>query len=335
MLIQKAKRIALLIFVLTAVFRVGDKPSSGQQQFPQSNRKPACTIFCGDPSPVPKVNYFWLFTKEEEKAGKCYGGPLPADRANDYYNNDLSAEQRSAMCQNLASTTHEPTRACPTFQRLAWLCKNEPPKNEPPKNDCKKPTPWFGNSTNCKDVQGWLTEMRDREVTLSVCGAPIFRNVVPSSADLTTYLSDLVAWVTKSTGTKVCCDRFREAARTSVPCDPRADVDCDSRPNETDTASPNPESGTLYPVINRLFSEPDEEIVDPLPKGLDPDNTEFFPPQDKCDCKWELVKGTLTCSTDGRQPHVYQARWRCPSTGNERFTRKEARATAPCTPPRR
>lgn len=318
-----------------------DQPSFGQQQFPPTNRKPACTIFCGGPNPNP--NYFWLFTREQQRAGQCYGGPLPADQATNYYN-ELLEEQRNVMCQNLKAADQR-TAECPAFKRLAWLCN----QNEPPKKECDKPTPWFGNSSTCEDVQAWIAEIDGRTVTLSICGAPVFRHVVEPPADVNTYSSNLLARVTKSTGTKVCCDKFREAARTGVPCDPRADVDCDGRPNQTDilrdtpppkpngtdVLAPPPILGPPYPSVTRPFTTPEGAAIDPFPPGLNPDDTEFFPPQDKCDCKWELVKGTLTCSADGRQPHAYHARWRCPSSGNERFTRKEAAASAPCTPPRR
>ena len=322
---------AVLGIVFAAAFSPNPRPSFGQQQFPPPNRKPACTIFCGGPSP----NYFWLFTREQQRAGQCYGGPLPADQATNFYN-ELSEEQRTAMCQNLKAADKR-TMKCPSFKTLAQLCN----QNEPPKNECEKSTPWFGNSSTCEDVQAWMAEMDGRTVTLSICGAPVFRYVVEPPGDVNTYSSTLLALVTKSTGTNVCCDKFRQAARTGVPCDPRADVDCDGRPNQKDILRDSPAegqslfSGIPYPAVDRVFSTPEEASIDPLPPGLNPDDTDFFPPQDKCDCKWELVKGTLKCSADGRQPHTYQARWRCPSSGNERFTRKEAAPSAPCTPPRR
>ena len=321
----------VLGIVFAAVFSPGHRPSSGQQQFPPTNRKPACTMFCGDSSP----NYFNLFPREYAASGKCYGGPLPPDQAADQFNS-LPEADKAAVCQNLESATGR-TPSCPSFKTLAQLCN----QTEPPKKECEKSTPWFGNSSTCEDVQAWMAEMDGRTVTLSICGAPVFRYVVEPPGDVNTYSSDLMARVTKSTGTKVCCDKFREAARTGVPCDPRADVDCDGRPNEKDVLRDSPAegqslfSGIPYPAIDRVFSTTEEASIDPFPPGLNPDDTDFFPPQDKCECKWELMKGTLTCSPDGRQPHVYQARWRCPSSGNERFTRKEARASAPCTPPQR
>lgn len=330
------RRVVILVTVVlgvvfAAVFSPGYRPSSGQQQFPPTNRKPACTMFCGDGSP----NYFNLFPREYALSGKCYGGPLPPDQAADQFNT-LSEGDKATVCQNL-KTAPGRTTSCPSFKTLAQLCS----QNEPPKKECEKSTPWFGNSSTCGDVQAWMAEMDGRTVTLSICGAPVFRYVVEPPGDVNTYSSDLMARVTKSTGTKICCDKFREAARTGVPCDPRADVDCDGRPNQKDVLRDSPAegqslfSGIPYPAIDRVFSAPEEASIDPFPPGLNPDDTDFFPPPDKCDCKWELMKGTLTCSTDGRQPHAYQARWRCPSSGNERFTRKEAPASAPCTPPRR
>lgn len=329
--------IVLFLLVFAAVFSLGDQRSSGQQQLPPTNRKPACTIFCGGPNP----NYFWLFTREQYQAGQCYGGPLPTDQATNFYN-ELSEEQRKAICQNLKSADKRTTE-CPSFKELASLCN----QNEPPKKECERATPWFGNSSPCTDVQAWIAEMDGRTVTLSICGAPVFRHVVEPPADVNTYSSNMLARVIASAGTTVCCDKFWEAARTGKPCDPRADVDCDGRLNEKDSLpevlppKPNsdplapPEYGAPYPTIGRPFSKAEDAPIDPFPPGLNSDDTEFFPPQDKCDCKWELVKGTLTCSAGGSQRHVYQARWRCPSTGNERFTRKEAPASAPCSQPQR
>ncbi len=46
-------------------------------------------------------------------------------------------------------------------------------------------------------------------------------------------------------GPQVCCERLDEASRTRVPCDPAEDLDCDGRPNPSDSdpvggASPGP-----------------------------------------------------------------------------------------------
>lgn len=118
---------------------------------------------------------------------------------------------------------------------------------------------------------------------------------------------------------KICCDKFQEAVRTGKPCDPRADMDCDGKPNQSDADS---KSG--FPNFN-YFASPDGAPVAPF-LGGEPDP----PPAGKCDCKWELVKGAAICSPDGKQPHYYEARWKCPSTGNEKYTRTAKPVTGPC-----
>jgi len=183
-------------------------------------------------------------------------------------------------------------------------------------------------------------------VTLSLCGYPIWSTKSvwgatgkPDIEGANEAKAALAERVRSQVGSRICCDNFREAVRTGVPCDPRADLDCDGKPNREDTAYPqryvSPRDNDTYsysgslPDIN-IFSKADGAAIDPFPQGLNPDDPNFIPPADKCECKWALVKGTLTCSTDGKQSHVYQARWRCPASGNETFTRKEAPGTAPC-----
>ena len=309
--------------VVAGVIFTSAKQRSSAQQDP-IRKQPACTIFCGDGT----FNTFSLGAKP------CWGGPLPAESAGSHFN-ELAEADQAAICRNLAAA-NKPRQSCPAFKTLAQLCKDKAPDKE----DCEKPTPWFGTPpAGCKDIQTWAVLTEGREVTLTICGEPVFRYVMQREGNI--YPGTLLTRVQESAGTRICCDKFREAARTGVPCDPRADVDCDGRPNEKDVLRDSPAegqslfSGIPYPAINRVFSTPEGAAIDPFPPGLNSDDTDFFPPQDKCDCKWELMKGTLTCSSDGRQPHTYQARWRCPSSGNERFTRKEAAASAPCTQPQR
>jgi hypothetical protein len=40
-----------------------------------------------------------------------------------------------------------------------------------------------------------------------------------------------------------------------------------------------------------------------------------------------MRRGELKCSSDGKQQHVYQAKWKCPSSGIEADTFKYAPAT--------
>jgi hypothetical protein len=116
-------------------------------------------------------------------------------------------------------------------------------------------------------------------------------------------------------------------------------MDCDGKSNFEDFYDVDfsiLELPTLtFPDIGSLFGRPEGAPIDPFPEGLNPDDADFLPPQDKCDCKWELTRGTLTCSQDGIRPHVYGATWKCPSTGNIKQTSKSAPATEPCDPPNR
>jgi hypothetical protein len=129
---------------------------------------------------------------------------------------------------------------------------------------------------------------------------------------------------------KVCCDKFREAIRTRKPCDPRADVDCDGRPNRTDTTGSFPDIDTFVRPVNAS--------IDAFPERFDTSNPDFLPNRTarnsrgvgECPCKWELVKGELKCSPDGKQRHHYTATFRCPTTGAEVSTVRYAAATVPC-----
>lgn len=330
---QRVNLIAFFVVVLAAVLSFRDQPSSGQQRLPDTTRKVACGCFCGGPTP----GYFMFGEKD------C-AGILAADACGNAFGS-LPEADRKRVCTNLKAAGKGYYNSCPMAKTLIERCESP---EKPPEDKCEKPTPWFGNSSTCKDVQAWIAEMDGRTVTLSICGAPVFRHVVEPPGDANTYSSNLLARVIKSTGTKICCDKFREAARTGVPCDPRADVDCDGKPNqsdiwqdfllkpnETDVLATPTLGGPPYPNVKNLFTTVDGTSIDRFPPGLNPDDAEFFPPQDQCDCKWELKKGTLNCSPDGRQRHFYEARWRCPSTGNERYTRKYAAPTAPCTQPAR
>lgn len=322
---MKPKLITLmivLVIVLGALLDPAEQPASGQQV--PGNRKPACTCFCGGNSPAS----FNLFDAEEIAAAKCFGGPLPSDKCGDYLKS-LPDEQQKTSCATLTKSSKS-TAACPLFKTLVQYCEGK----FPPDKKCDKPTPWFGTPpSGCKDVQAPKISLVPRGVSLQICGLTVFSssdnpNYTVSMSD-SDYAAALRKLVQARIGSKLCCDKFWEANRSTTGCLPAVDLDCDGIPNKTDTVSLNPSTPDLFPDLN-IFGRPEGAPIDPFPEGLDPDDPNFLPPADKCDCKWELMKGTLTCSPDGKQNHIYQARWKCPSTGNERFTRKEAPATAPC-----
>lgn len=326
----KPKAITLtivLVVVLAELLDPAGQPSSGQQQIP-GNRKPACTCYCGGGSPLP----FNLFDVAEIKAGKCFGGPLPEDKCGDYFKS-LPNEQQKSSCDTI-KTEAKSTASCPVLKALAQYCEEKFPPDKKPDKKCEKPTPWFGTSSGCKDVQEPEISINSSGVSLRICGLTLFSNsdnpnYTRSMSD-SVYAAALRKLVKSRIGSKLCCDKFWEATRNATGCLPAVDLDCDGIPNKTDTFELNPSMPDLFPDLNTLFSRPEGAPIDPFPEGFDPGDPDFLPPAEKCDCKWELTKGTLTCSPDGKQGHVYQASWRCTSTGNEKFTRKVLPATAPC-----
>jgi hypothetical protein len=335
--------VSVLVTIIGAVFFANKlQPSSAQNEgfvLYQLN------VHCGSSSLVTKI-----FTHENKEGGtvgrplmgtkivcagkKCAGGPVTLANA--------LAGLPAGVTTGLQTQVNQYQANLPAGEDWFLACLGED-KNSPKEKKCDEPAPWFGgsDSSNCRDVQSPVIEGNDLSqlVYLSFCGtnAPVFQHFVPKDylGGVNAYKTMLANYVRKRVGSKVCCDRWREAVRTGKPCDPSMDMDCDGKRNTADFYTPRIPVGAILPDINNLFSTPEGAPVDPFPDGLNPDDKGFIPPAELCDCKWELVKGTLSCSADGKQPHVYQARWRCPSTGNERFTRKEAPATADCDSPQR
>lgn len=299
--------------VLTTLFAAAFSPETDQSSAQRKDWTP-CGCFCGfEPPypPVPPVGYV-IFNSQP-----CTG-ILSADACRTELSN-LPAAQLASVCDKVKASKNFKSfkQSCPVF---AAFCPEEKKST-----DCEQPTPWFGPPpAGCKDVQTPVVAISGNTVSLTVCGFPVFSQPIQDELNRRAAMEVLKSGLKERIGSKVCCDKFREAAKSGQPCQPEVDIDCDGTADHRDVDSAG------FPVINRIFTRAPGATIDPFPPGLDPDDTEFFPPQDKCDCKWQLVKGTLNCSPDKKQPHNYQARWRCPSTGNERFTRKEAPATAAC-----
>ena len=298
--------------------------TAGQQSFPPPNRKPACTCFCGDAT----FNSFPIFSAAEISAGKCFGGPLPADVCGQAVN-ELPAAERAAVCQRLKAGR---SASCPAAKAACDGATTQ----ETPKRDCQKPAPWFDPSSDCKDVQAPVVAVNNQAVTVSVCGYPVFRGSPSPPINelaLTAYKSVVESHV-KNIGSRVCCDKLRDAARTGDPCFPAVDIDCDGTPNDRDTIR---DGVAVVPNIN-LFTMGAKQFIDPLPPGLGPDDPNFMPgPTAReskdvgdCPCKWELTEGKLTCSRDGREDHVYAATWTCPANGKEVLTTKYVKGSEPC-----
>lgn len=200
--------------------------------------------------------------------------------------------------------------------------------------ECEPPTPWFDGASGCTEFRSPQLVINGGAATLYMCGYPVFYYKDSNLSDplfANAYKAALRDQLLSTSSSKVCCDRFRQAVRTKKPCDPRRDVDCDGRPNKTDLDS------IKMPGINP-FTRSDNAAIDPFPYLFDTSNSDFLPTRTArnskgvgdCPCKWELIRGELKCSPDGKQDHYYKATWRCPKTGAEVLTTKNASATAPC-----
>lgn len=290
---------SILVVAIGAIFLARySQPSAGQQNFPEPNRKPACTIFCGDST----MNYVVLANPPA-----CWGGPLPAGSAGDRYK-DWSKEDRKAICQNLRSAGRTDS-SCPSFKTLVAACEQDgygtPKDQPPPTSKCDPPAegsedgPW--NRADCKDFQDISFRLTGRALVASACGLVLARN---ERADSLMMEAMRAAWPTK-----ICCDKLRGPRNT--PCDYSVDLDCDGTPNLRDDTPDN------YGGEETFYTIPRGTTYDPLPKGL---RLSQLLPDIACDgCKWELVKGEKKCTarSGGTGIFWYEATWRCPKTGME------------------
>ena len=312
------KPATILLTLILAIFVVGERgtrSSSGQQQ--GTNRKPACGCYvCG----------LLLAVNFPNKAPDCVGilatDACPEEIAK------MPAETRKAFCRAIkARSKDQSLDGCLILRHGCETGEDPlPDKCEPPRS------PWLGLSSDCKDVQTWQIEQRGPAVSVSTCGQIIFTNprVGTDRMFSDAYKTALRDNLRQTIGEKICCDKFREASRTGTPCDPRKDVDCDGKPNSSDDDRRYPDSDTYFPTIE-IITTADGAPIATFPTGLSLD--EIYPDVASCkDCQWKLMKGELKCNLntpDGKQ-HVYQAKWKCPSTGIEVDTFKYAPATAPC-----
>jgi hypothetical protein len=312
----------VLVVVLAGLAILGGQSSSGQQ-FPQGNRKVACGCYCGGTSPG-----YYVF-----REGDC-AGILAADACDQHFSN-LPEVNKKEICAYL-KTKGKPSASCPLAKSVADYCSQPTPDDK-----CEKPAPWLdtSSSSGCKDVQDTqiTIDQQTATATVSMCGYPILKHVSENFAANADKLFS-AAYTTafkQEIPKKVCCDKFREAARTGVPCDPRADLDCDGKPNQTDVDT------NSFPVID-VFTRAANAPIDPFPFNFNLFDPGFSPNSaardskgvGDCACKWQLIKGDLKCNAvvdeNGKKQHVYTATWRCPSTKAEVFTTKYAPSTAPC-----
>jgi hypothetical protein len=322
--LMKSKAITIpfvLVVVLVGLSNLGGWSSSGQQ-FPEGTRKVACGCYCGGTTP----GYFVF------REGNC-AGILAADACGEHFSN-LPDVNKKEICAFLKAKG-KPAASCPMGKEIADYCAKSPPDEK-----CEKPAPWFdtSSSSGCNLQDTLITiDQQTATATVSMCGYTVLKHVSENfGANVdkifgAAYTSAFKQEIPK----KVCCDKFREAARTGSPCDPRTDLDCDGKPNQTDVAT------SSFPVID-IFTRAANAPIDPFPFNFNLFDPEFSPNAaargskgvGDCACKWELIKGELKCNgvvdANGNKQHVYTATWRCPSTKAEVFTTKYAPSTAPC-----
>lgn len=309
------------VITLTMVLAIGLAGAFSAKQHHSSalqdpiRKQPACTIFCGDGT-------FFTFGLG---AKPCWGGPLPADAADDQFNG-LAAEDQAAICRNLEAAGNSSAADCPAFKTLLGLCKAIPPekKCDPPR--AANAPPWLNGDAPCQNQQrGTYSSGQNRRnpgiesVTISMCGEVIRfeqRGLIESSDNRRppfVYSFD------------VCCDTWQKAASTGLPCDARRDIDCDGEPNETD----------LTPLNAPSESPSETDFVSNSPLS----NLPFWrqlrwhiPSQRECkNCKWELVRIDYTCKDEVIE---YQTTWKCPATGQLKkgevaFTENRSRCPVP------
>ena len=211
--------------------------------------------------------------------------------------------------------------------------KNEP-SEEKPESECQPPAPWFDDASGCKESKSPELIIARGTARLYMCGYLVFQYKDSNLDDpvfANAYRAAMKDQLLATSSSTICCDKFREAVRTRKPCDPRVDLDCDGTPNRTDVHD------TTMPDIDS-FVRPANAAIDPFPYQFDTSNPDFLPNRTArnskgvgdCPCKWELIRGELKCSPDGKLNHYYKATWRCPKTGAEVFTTRYAPATVPC-----
>ena len=203
------------------------------------------------------------------------------------------------------------------------------PKCEPAPTENNNP-PWLGNDSSCADRQRATISWSQRRMsnpnldvsfTVAICGE-VIRYMVPGGGYPENFPD---ARYVGARSFDVCCESWRNAARTGSPCDARADLDCDGEPNEKDQMPDyafrdrRPDDFVSGPIANLPFWE---KLYPYINDGS------------TCECKWELVRVDYTCKhapnmessnpTGGRvwdATYKYQATWKCPKGGKTSVTR--------------
>jgi len=313
---------SVLLITIGAIFIAWEtKPIAGQENI---RDQPPCSCCCSENN---ITNTFNLFPANDPRSKKCWG----LDRSGKDCAKTLGSlpeNEVQTICNKYSRLSTFPFARsfvdCPVLQPF---CK---PK-------CEPVTPWFDTSpqSGCKDVRQPEVEVEEGTAFLTMCGSRVFA-YTPTDKDpvlMEAYVRALKDHVDVRIGSGICCDKFLPAAKPgSTSCNPRFDLDCDGQMNPSDRTDDG-----LFPDISEFGVAQGaigEGRVDAAPPWFGPGDAGFTPPINLCDCKWELVTSTRTCAKGKVGFHIWQASWRCPSTGNIKNIRKEVSAKSfDCTPP--
>jgi hypothetical protein len=193
-------------------------------------------------------------------------------------------------------------------KRKVLACLKTGGEKSPPEKTCEPAPPgndpaWFGDCQNRE--RGTYSSGQNRRnpgiesISVSICGEVIRfeqRNLFESAVRRPPLVYSF----------DVCCEAWKQAARSGSPCDVRKDIDCDGEPNEKDV-TPLEAPGNLRSDADYVTNSPVTNL--PFWKEL----YRHIPSQRECkDCKWELVKVDYTCKDEVIE---YQTTWKCPGTG--------------------
>ena len=284
---------SVLVVTIGAIFLVWKPELIFGQRLSEipSNRKPACSIFCGDAT----MNYVVM-----GEPPACFGGPLPAGDAGNQSKKlkDLPAENRKGYCEYLRA--HNPNSSCPVFKTLMTACdmddKESPDAQPPPET---QPSPPAGGSPgdDCKDRQHVRFRRLGKNYVYIACGKVIGRFSENADPSYVKFIESIMP--SKDT---VCCGTLEGE---SFECQ-RDGIDCDNYYPEFDP------SVSLQDLLGLHLGD---EAPDPLPQGL---RRQEILPGSTCDGgKWELMKGNNRCRSKSKSTSLfwYEATWKCPKTG--------------------
>jgi hypothetical protein len=254
------RRVALLTIPLLLL----PYPAAGTQQPTQNTLPNPADFVAAGPNCKRKVNLSpWVGTPGVEwpKTFRCVLTIITCDGVKTYTSGVRAAG--TGMCADY-------WKAHDALVNREICCdpgspeEKQPPSDKPtPETKCEPPTPWFDRSLNCQEPADPQLTISGSTATLYMCGYAVFSFSNTALQDQLTaeaYRAAIKSELQYSGISKVCCDRFQDAVKTGKPCDPRADMDCDGQPNQTDSAQNN-----QMPDID-TFTRPNHASIDDFPR---------------------------------------------------------------------